>query len=395
VADLSNSPSNFSIRNHYVPQWYQRRFFERGANQSQLFYLDKTPDVIRRQPLPDTTRRAVRKLGPVNCFAQDHLYTLVFGRYATDVVEKEFFGSVDTIGEMAVAFFSDYDWERDGCHEAAEGMFAYLGAQLFRTPKGLAHLRHLSKSKDHQRTLHALRRYLFAYQGMWTEGVWEVLSCAQSSSTKFIVSDTPVTTYNKGVFPASQEVLAAGWADIGRLGTHTIFPIDLEHCLVVTNLQYVRNPKCNVVALRENARHFGDAMFDLRKVQRRREISEQEVLAINLVLKTMARRYVAAARREWLYPEAGLQERTWSRLGGKHFLMPDPRLVSFTTSTLVGFKDGGAWGTNEYGHQNPDDPRAIALRKTEWHTFQAHKRAWDERDRVAGRQPPVITVHDL
>lgn len=394
MAKEDKPPPNFTVHNHYVPQWYQRRFFEPGTGQSQFFYLDKNPEIIKRPPLPDTTRRAVRRLGPANCFAADHLYTLLFGPYASDVVEKAFFGGIDRVGESALAFFSEYDWKRPGSHDAVQGMFAYLGAQLLRTPKGLAHLRKLSRSKDHQGAIQALQTYLPAYHGMWTEGVWEILRC-RNSPTKFIIADTPITTYNKEVFPGSKEVTRFGWPDIGRIGTHTLFPIDLHACLVITHLQYVRNPKQSRLSLRENARYFGNAMFDIRKIQRRREISEQEVLSINHILKAMAYRYVAAPRKEWLYPELGLKEKNWSRLSGEHFLMPDPRLVSFTTGMIVGYKDGTAWGHNEYGHADTEDPRAVALREIEWKTFQAHKEAWDERDRKAGREPPAITIDDI
>lgn len=385
---------SFTVRNHYVPQWYQRRFFPAGSGMSKLWYLDLKPDVIRR---PDgtpvrrrdgalVTRDALRHLGPVNCFQQDHLYTLYFGKYATDIIEKQFFGTMDSMGEKAVAFFADYGY-REGVHEAFGGMRNYLAAQLFRTPKGLDLLRALSNSSDHQRTLATLQHAWPLYHTIWSEAVWEVVHC-KSSPTKFIISDAPVATYNREVFPGSPETQRLGGAMIERIGTHTLFPLDLEHCLVITNLQYVRNPKVSPLKQRENPRYFAPAHFDLRKVQRGREIEEQEVIAINHVLKTHARRYVAAAERSWLYPEASLPQRFWSKLGGKLFLHPDPRKVTFSTAIISGNKDGSAWGYNEYGHFDLDGPRAKKLRDVEWKTFQAAKQAWDEHDRRAGREPP-------
>lgn len=385
---------SFTVRNHYVPQWYQRRFFPPGLKTSKHWYLDLHPEVIRRPDgasirRPDgtvVTRDALRHLGPVSCFQQDHLYTLYFGNYATDLIEKQFFGAMDSQGEKAVAFFADYGM-REGVHDAFEGMRNYLAAQLFRTPKGLEVLRTISRSPSHQRTLAALQQLWPLYHTIWTEGVWEVVNC-KSSEVKFIVTDAPVSTYNRMVFPGSAEATNGGGAQIERIGTHTLFPIDLDHCLVITNLQYVRNPRANPMKVRENARYFEQAMFDLRKVQRGREISRDEVIAINYVLKMHAKRYIAAAQKEWLYPEQQLKQRFWSKLGGAQFLMPDPRKVSFTTGFVMGFKGGGGWGTNEYGHRNMEDPRALKLRETEWKTFQAAKAAWDERDRRAGRTPP-------
>lgn len=379
---------SFTVRNHYVPQWYQRRFLQ-GA--SQYWYLDLKPDVIKRPDGSSTTRKALRHLGPINCFEQEHLYTLFFGEYATDVMERRFFGDIDARGEKAVPFFENYSY-REGVHEAFEGFLHFMSAQLFRTPKGLALIRAMSGTSDDQRNLHAMLRLWELYKTIWTEAVWEIVACKQSE-TKFLVTDHPVTTYNRMVYPGSTEVRKFGLARFERIGTHTIFPVDSNHCLILTNLQYVRNPKIDPLKLRENPRYYGQTMFDLRKVQRGRELDEEEVIAINYVLKRAARRYVAAANREWLYPERRIGTPPWPKIGGKYFLSPDPRKVDFHTSTLVGFKDGGAWGINEYGHRDLDGPRAQTLRSVEWKTFQASKRAWDERDRRAGRPPPDLTEY--
>lgn len=374
---------SFCVRNHYVPQWYQRRFLAPG--QSKLWCLDLKPEVIKRPDGTSTTRKPLRHLGPVNCFQQDHLYTLYFGRYETDHLEKTFFGKVDAVGEKAVAFFADYGM-RDGVHEAFNGMTDYLSAQLFRTPKGLSMLQALAGSKDHQRTLHVLRTAGQLYHTIWVESVWAVKHC-KDSPTKLIISDSPVTTYNRRVFPGSAEVQGFGMAHIERIGTQTLFPLDGDHCLIITNTQYVRNPQGNPLKLRENPRYYAPAHFDLRKVQRGHALEEQEVVAINYILKSHARRYIASSNQEWLYPEKILTERNWHKLGGsRFFLQPDPRLVSFTTAIISGGKKG-SWGYNEYGHFDLDGPRARKLRAVEWKTFQAAKQAWNERDRRAGREP--------
>ena len=64
---------SFTVRNHYVPQWYQKRFFVPDSGQSRLYYLDLAPDTIKLPNGKTTTRKALRQLGPVNCFMQDHL----------------------------------------------------------------------------------------------------------------------------------------------------------------------------------------------------------------------------------------------------------------------------------------------------------------------------------
>lgn len=380
--------SNFTVANHYVPQWYQKRFFEPGSGATTLLYLDKTPDKI---PLPNgrfKLKKSIYEQGPKKCFKQDHLYTLLFGELASDVIEKKFFGELDRRGDEAVQFFENYSYG-EGAHTAFPAMLDYLAAQLFRTPKGLQLIRVLARAPDHQQALQALLSYWELYKTIWQEGVWEVFHC-ENSPTKFIISDCPVTTYNKQIFPGSQEAKRFGIALFERLGTHLLFPLDANHCFCITNLQYVRNPKANPLQIRENPRYYGQGLFDLRKIQRGREISEDEVIAVNHVLKTNALRYVASSREDWLHPERHLKGKFWPKVGGPCFLHPDPRKVSFTTAIFSGGGKGPSLGTNEYGHYDIDNKRAEALREVEWRTFQAAKSAWNERDRKAGRTPPAF-----
>ena len=169
-------------------------------------------------------------------------------------------------------------------------------------------------------------------------------------------------------------------ASISLLGTHTIFPLNLNRCLIITNLGYVRNPKSNPLRERENPRYFANTIFDLRTIQTGRQISEKYVLAINYVIKKRAKRYVAASRKEWLYPEKKMKSTMWNKLGGKYFLMPDPRKVKFTTQFLAGDKNGSAWGQDEYGRWSDDeDPKVKKLRDKEFKEFQSHKKSWDTK----------------
>jgi hypothetical protein len=374
---------SFTIRNHYVPIWYQRRFLPPG--QSKLWYLDLKPEIIRRPDGTSTTRTPIRNLGPANCFKQDHLYTLYFGEYETDALEKLFFGHIDSTGERAVSFFSNYDL-REGTATAFKSIINYLSAQLFRTPKGLRMLQAITRQGDHQKTLQILHSVGQLYSTIWTESVWSVRHC-KNLSTKLIISDSPVTFYNRRVYPLSEEVTTFGMAMIERIGTQTLFPLDSDHCLSITNLQYVRNPKINPLKVRENPRYFAPAHFDLRKVQRGHPLDEQEVLAINYILKKHAHRYIAAFDKNWLFPEKHIINKNWSKLGGDKFaLQPDPRLVSFTTATISG-NDHASWGYNEYGHFDLDSLRAKKLREIEWKTFQSAKTSWDDRDIRQGREP--------
>ena len=135
------------------------------------------------------------------------------------------------------------------------------------------------------------------YQTIWAEAVWEVFNCWQSP-TKFIPTDAPVTTYNPTIFSGSEEVKSFGIARMERIGIRVLLPLGREHCLGLTNLQYVRNPKVDPKKLRENPRYFGQGMFDLRKIQSGRDINDSGEVAVNHILKTSARRYITASKEE-------------------------------------------------------------------------------------------------
>jgi hypothetical protein len=119
-------------------------------------------------------------------------------------------------------------------------------------------------------------------------------------------------------------------------------------------------------------------MIDLRKVQTCREISEEDVIVINFIIKNRARRYIAAPVKEWLYPEKQTRKRLWSKLGSKYFLMPDPRKISFTTGIFTGNDNGPTWAQDEYGRiPNDKDPNIKKKRDKEFKTFHAFQHNWD------------------
>jgi len=373
-------PTDFTTINHYVPQWYQQRFIPAGRKDRRYHYLDLKPDRINHPNGGHHYREARRILGPVNCFAEEHLYTVFFGSsHATDEIEKRFFGQIDNDGAAAVAHFHDYEWTKTP-KIAWQHLLSFIGAQKLRTPKGLDFIKALAK-REHQDALMLMPMLWQMNVTMWMECCWEVLYCDQSP-TKFIVTDQPVTTYNRRMFPQSKYCAYPYEAPVQSVGTHTIFPLGLDRCLVLTNLGYVRDPNINPVKVRINPRMFEPTMIDLRKVQTHRQISEQEVRAINFIMKTMARRYIAAADKEWLYPEKHLASTMWNKLGNQFFLMPDPRKMHFSTDFLVGYKDGSAWGVDEYGRSPGLEERDAAvakLRAHEFKTFHKHQMLWESK----------------
>jgi hypothetical protein len=373
---------SFTENNHYVPQWYQQRFIPADSRERKYHFLDLQPETAVSNGR-SFHRRACWNWGPASCFCEKNLYTLRFGAEVTDELEKRFFGEIDRRGMVAVDFMASYSF-RKGANETLHAITAYIDAQKLRTPKGLDWLKRQAGSNSRERILMLMTRLSQMHTTIWMEGVWEVLSCDQSE-TKFIVSDHPVTTFNRKLFPAARECQYPGDAPIELLGTHTIFPLGLSRCLVITNLGYVRNPAVNPTKVRENPRMYGETVFDLRKIQTGRQIPEEHVRAINFIIKRRAKRYIAAGKEEWLYPEEDMKVHMWDRLGDQLFLMPDPRKVTFTSAIYVSYKDGSSFGQDEYGRRPVETPQVVAQRDAESRSFRKAQADWDSR---YGKLPP-------
>lgn len=95
-----------------------------------------------------------------------------------------------------------------------------MGAQRFRTPKGLDLIKKRAGS-DHNETLQAMMRLFQIHTTMWTEGVWEIAR-ARQSLTKFIVTDAPVTFYNRVMFRS--DWVHPEDADYKEIGTRSAIP---------------------------------------------------------------------------------------------------------------------------------------------------------------------------
>ena len=88
-------------------------------------------------------------------------------------------------------------------------------------------------------------------------------------------------------------------------------------------------------------------------------------------MKMRARRYIAAGREEWLYPEQYISKSDWARFGSGYLLMPDPRSVPFKGEMYMGFGDGSSTAFDEYGRRPWESGfgRRSADERGEWHTF--------------------------
>jgi hypothetical protein len=257
---------------------------------------------------------------------------------------------------------------------------AYMGAQRFRTPRGLDDLRRRASWEDtddsQNAILAALSRVFQQYSTMWAEGIWEVVR-ARQSATKFIVTDDPVTFYCKVMFPSEWNY--PDDCNLKQIGTRTLFPLGLDSCLIITHRQLTRNLWATPTEPRENARYFGKTMMHLGAIQFGRELEEDEVLRINYILKKRATRYVAAAQRDWLFPEEQVSTRDWHLLDYDWFLLPHLWKIHFTTGIAAG-GDGWGWAADEYGwrpwQRGYQDKKRQAL---EHELYDRSRHAWAEK----------------
>lgn len=340
--------------NHYVPVWYQERFLP-TKGERKFRYLDLTPDQFRDPRGILRTKTELRRWGSVSCFKETDLYTVTYGRFESTEIEQFFFGKVDTEGRQAVEFFSRYQSFND-FHGDVEpekmlhDLLNYMSIQKFRTPKGLHYLATFLHATDKNHLLIEMQRLQNLHCAIWTECVWALVD-ADETQTKFIISDHPVTVYNRDVFPGSTYARQHTDPDFRMNGTHTYFPLSPTRMLILTNLSWVRNPYGNAKRFRPNPRVFRSAMFNFTDIQTGRQLEEIEVKQINYITKRRALRYVAAAQENWLYPERDLPTTHWRKLDDRYLFMPDPRDLCLGGETMISYGDGRSDAFDEYGRR--------------------------------------------
>jgi len=331
--------------NHYVPRWYQRAFIESG--QSQLHYLDMSQQYKVLADGRTLPMNAIHKWGPKRCFSEYDLYSTRFENLVNDEIEKYLFGSIDNRGSKAVRAFADGN--QSAMHYAFQDFFEYLDAQKLRTPKGLDWIKSRYSSLDQVQLMVEMQGLRFIHCTMWTEGVREIVS-AEASDVKFIVSDHPVTVYNAAKSPTSTECAYPEDPPIEWLGTQTVFVLDANTCLILTHLEYAQDPKAaNFTVPRTNARFRGQSLVRTDAFIRTRKLSRNEVIAINHLLKSRARRYVAASNKEWLYPEKSFTG-AWQDLA--QVLLPKVDLWRFGGEIYVGYADGSTQYQDAFGRSS-------------------------------------------
>lgn len=360
--------SNNHTRNHYVPVWFQKQFIDPMSRDKELHYLDLAPNTYLDGRGVTRLKRPLRRQGPKKCFVQDDLYTTVIGGKRCTDIEEVFFGKIDSYGKNAVECFSNLDSTLKGVHDHFNNLMIYMSAQKLRTPKGLGWLRQQVGATEKIYLLMQLMEYKAIFCAIWTECVWQIADASQSN-TKFIISDHPVTIYNRECRPQSPECRKFNDPDIRMNASHTIFPISADKVLILTNLSWARNPYQNATRLRPNPDYFRNAIMSFLDIQMNRCLSEQEVREINFIIKRRALRYIAAGKEEWLYPEKYVSVADWNKYGHGYLCMPDPRSMIFSSGVMIGHKGGGGDAFDAYGRKPWQSGYSFNAAPNEMETF--------------------------
>ena len=340
--------------NHYVPQWYQEGFFEPGH--SSLAYVDMTPD---RRIFPDgrviVQNSAWDDTSTSKAFRQKDLYSTFFGTSVNDEIERRLFGDIDGRGSKAVRAFIGAD-EREW-HQHFQTFFEFLDIQKIRTPKGLDWLKAQYPALSQNDLMFEMQGIRMLHCTIWVGGVREIVS-AEVSDVKFITSDHPVTIYNHAVPPTNGACAYPLDPGIALRGSQTIYPMDRDHCLILTNLEYAKDPSISPLGKRTFARNYRQSLTRIDAFIRTRRLNAQEVAQINFIVKKRARRFIGAGRKEWLYPERTVTK-PWSELR-KTLLPPEGGMFHFGGEMFVKYESGDVHYQDEYGRT--EKPREFLIK---------------------------------
>ncbi|HXK36736.1 MAG TPA: DUF4238 domain-containing protein [Candidatus Paceibacterota bacterium] len=318
--------------------------------------------------------KAVRLRGPDYCFAEDDLYTAHFSGQDSREIEKIFFGQIDSNGKRAVECFNDFTHPfPSAAHDLFNPMLLYMSTQKLRTPKGLGWLKNKLGTDDKNVLLGAMIDIRNLHCAIWTECVWQIAD-TQDSTTKFIISDHPITIYNRELGPRAPECRGDNDPDIWLQGAHTIFPLSLEKVLILTNLSWVRNPYQPAKDLRPNPEPMRSAIFKFTEIQIQRHLTEEEVRQINFIILSRAKQFVGAAEEDWVFPERYVSKSQWNTYGHGYLLMPDPRPLSLGGTIMWGGGPGPGGAMDEYGRRPWDagfeNPNTARLESSTLYRFK-------------------------
>jgi hypothetical protein len=194
---------------------------------------------------------------------------------------------------------------------------------------------------------------------IWSEGIREIVS-AESSNVKFLISDHPVTVYNYSMPPDTRACSYPNDPSISLKASQTIFPLSRNLCLILTNLEYAREPEISATAKRTFARNFRRSLTRTDAFIRTRKLSPTQVQEINFIVKSRARRFIAAGRKEWLHPEKEISA-NWDDMR-QTLMPPECELWRFGGQIFTKFESGHVHYQDEFGRT--EEPRRFLLKNT-------------------------------
>lgn len=339
--------------NHYVPIWYQRGFLE--PLHQKLAYRDLRPPT---HPLPNGSVRYGKSRfmsSPKQCFFERDLYTTFFGSVLIDEIEQRLFGKIDAEGAPAIKAFTGTDvaaWRKH-----FQSLFRFIDAQKLRTPKGLDWLRAQYPSLSQNQLMMEMQEIQAMHCTIWTEGVREIVS-AQDAEVKFIVSDHPVTIYNHAAPPEAAGCVYPLDPPIALKASQTIYPLNREFCLILSNLEYAKDPTVAPLEKRTFARNYRNTMVRTDNFIRTRRLSTREVQNINCIIKARAFRFIAGGKEDFLDADREPGE-SWSALG-QVLRPPEKEVWRFGGKLFASFDDGRVHYQDEFGRTEDE---AIYLKK--------------------------------
>ncbi len=330
-----------------MPQWHQKGFMDERENQ--LCHLTRREIDLKNGEFKTVYSKKWHT--SAQRFYERDLYSTFFGAEVNDEIEQKLFGPIDDNGSKAVrAFITD---DQSQWHHNFQDLFTYLDAQKLRTPKGLDWI----KSKYPELTQLQLMVEMLSLRTihctLWAEGVRELVS-AEDSDIKFIVSDHPVTVYNYACPPESELCGYPNDPDIALKGSQTIFPLDKNRCLILTNLEYAQDTdNVNPLDQRTNATRMRSSMVNTIEFINTRKLNADEVTQINHIIKSRAKASVAAGKKEWLYPENDVAC-DWADL--RHVLLPPSgELHRYGGEMFAQFEDGSVHYQDAFGRTTPQN----------------------------------------
>lgn len=357
-----------SYKHHYVPEWYQKRFMLK--DQTAYYRLDLFPEIIKKPNGELKKKGEILKKGPGKFFYEIDLYTTNYFGIKNDEIERSLFGEIDTKGAAAISAMSSPNWMQL-IHPHVINYYEYLDAQRLRTLKGLNWLVEYGNPKNYNELLMLMQRVRRMHCTMWVEASMEIVE-AKNSDTKFIVSDNPVTFYNSQFYPGNVKCKFPFDPELYLQGTRTIFPLDMNHCAILTHLQYARNPgKFKAVTSRTNPRYFDDSIIMYDDIIRERQLNEQQVLSINYILKKRAERYIAAAKEEWLFPEKYLRKKDWASLD-KVFISKSKKLLGRNGEIFLADSNGNLMATQDEFGRKPKSKKEWLDKQKQMKQMQQH-----------------------